>query len=237
MVATNYRVLVVDDESVVRQLTMRALAREGFFCDAAENGDIALRQMARSHYDVVVTDLSMPQKHGHALATELLALPDRPLVVVLTGVIEPRLAKDLMARGVDDIVFKPVDYSTFAAKIKALTNRHVSQRTAAEGPNPAAQPAAAGGSPASSFANDSPPVAISLAELEGQLALVSRIMPMSPMALEVFALSSLSTSSPQQLATVIQCDASLAAELLRLANSSFYNRGGQKIVEIGRAHV
>ena len=52
------------------------------------------------------------------------------------------------------------------------------------------------------------------------------------MALEVFALASLSTSSPQQLATVIQCDASLAAELLRLANSSFYNRGGQKIVDL-----
>lgn len=47
----------------------------------------------------------------------------RPVVVVLTGVMEPRIAKDLMARGIDDILFKPTPFRSFAAKVRALVDR------------------------------------------------------------------------------------------------------------------
>jgi DNA-binding response OmpR family regulator len=75
------------------------------------------------HYDVIVTDLRMPEMNGHTLVVELLKREHRPAVVVLTGVTEPRLAKDLIARGVDDIVFKPVDQGVLAAKVQALVAR------------------------------------------------------------------------------------------------------------------
>ena len=67
--------------------------------------------------------LRMPNKHGHAFVTHLLELEQRPVTVVHTGVIEPRLAKDLLARGIDDIVFKPFNFSILAAKVKALVER------------------------------------------------------------------------------------------------------------------
>jgi DNA-binding response OmpR family regulator len=114
------RVLVVDDEAAVRELTIRALDQEGFECDPAINGEQALKMLEITQYDAVITDLRMPQVHGHALVVELLKRKERPAVLVLTGILEPRLAKDLLARGVDDIFFKPVDHRLMAVKLAAL---------------------------------------------------------------------------------------------------------------------
>ena len=117
------RVLVVEDELAVQKMIVRGLIQNGISCDTANDGMEAVRQAAQTQYDAVVTDLKMPNKHGHALAIHLLTLSPRPVIVVHTGVIEPRLAKDLLVRGVDDIVFKPFDFSLLAAKVKALVER------------------------------------------------------------------------------------------------------------------
>ena len=79
--------------------------------------------VASNRYDVVVTDLQMPNGHGHALAMDLLALQERPAIVILTGMLDPRLVKDLVGRGVDFVDFKPVRYDLFVAKIKAMVDR------------------------------------------------------------------------------------------------------------------
>ncbi len=121
-----YRALVVDDETATRELTIRALSYEGFSCNPATDGYVAEQRLSQGHYDLVVTDLKMPNKNGHALVVELLQKQTRPAVVVLTGVLEPRLAKDLISRGVDAIEFKPVDYALFAAKTKAIVIRRES---------------------------------------------------------------------------------------------------------------
>lgn len=119
----NYQVLIVDDEAHVRQLTARALEGFGIACDQAADGATA-EELAASHdYDVVVTDLRMPRQNGHRLAVQLLSLTPSPLVLVLTGVIEPRLARDLLARGVKDVMHKPIDYGLLATKVKALVDQ------------------------------------------------------------------------------------------------------------------
>src|SRR5487761_861028 len=140
-----HRAIVVDDELLVRELTMRALKAEGFRCDAAADGGQALLLAGETNYDLVVTDLRMPNGHGHGLAVSLLESDDRPVIMILTGVMEPRIAKDLLSRGVDDIVFKPVDYELFALKASELVRRR--QKIAADarsGPGPLAlEPAGA----------------------------------------------------------------------------------------------
>lgn len=117
---SEYRALVVEDEEPVRKLAVRALSKEGFQCDSAGDGLEATELLMESPYHVVVTDLRMPRENGHALATKILARRPRPVIIILTGVLEPSLAKDLIARGVDEIAFKPVDYREFALKVKQL---------------------------------------------------------------------------------------------------------------------
>jgi DNA-binding response OmpR family regulator len=126
------RALVVDDEVMMRRLLLRALGERGFECDVAADGIEAEKMAAANDYDAVVTDLKMPNKHGHALATFLLTLERRPVIVIHTGVMEPRLAKDLLARGVDDILFKPCDFSVLAAKVDALVQRRAELRESAQ---------------------------------------------------------------------------------------------------------
>jgi len=117
---TRDRILVVDDEAVVRDVTILELEYEGFVCDPAINGKQALKMLEMSSYDAVLTDLRMPTLNGHALAVELLTREDRPLIVVLTAVDEPKLARDLLTRGIDDIFLKPVNYRLLAVKLAAM---------------------------------------------------------------------------------------------------------------------
>jgi CheY-like chemotaxis protein len=115
-----YDALLVDDEPALRQAMARAFNRSGFRCELAADGRHALQLMAERRFHVVVTDLSMPEMNGHRLAVELLNLPNRPVVIVVTGVTEQRLETDLRTRGIDEILFKPVDYASLAARAEAL---------------------------------------------------------------------------------------------------------------------
>jgi DNA-binding response OmpR family regulator len=135
------RVLVVDEPAIRRRVAM-ALSKHGVQCDHAENGVDALRLMKSTRYDAVVTELAMPQMNGHALAVEILSMPDRPLVMIVTGIQEPRLAQDLMARGVDDLLFKPVDFAGLALKLKILLDRRTAVRTRLADPPPVVEAAA-----------------------------------------------------------------------------------------------
>lgn len=114
-----YQTLVVDDEPHVRELTSRALGVYNFQCDSAEDGNQAIAMCDACSYDAVVTDLRMPNRHGHSFVCELLQRPHPPVIFVVTGLSEPRLARELVVRGVDDVLQKPVDYDELAIKLIA----------------------------------------------------------------------------------------------------------------------
>lgn len=118
-----YRAIVVDDDPIARQTVAFFLRQEGFECAQAADGNDAMQLLSDSPCDVVVTDLRMPNRHGYALASDILEIPHRPLVVVHTSVDSPKVARDLIALGVDEIVEKPSDYELFAAKLLAMVQR------------------------------------------------------------------------------------------------------------------
>lgn len=135
MVATPPQVLVVDDEPEVRRLTVRALSSVGLTCDQAADGHAALEKLTSSKYDAVLTDLRMPQKHGHALCNDLLQMPGSPPVMVITALTDARLVRDLMGRGVYDVLQKPVRYDVLAQKVVAML-RNARPLIAAPAPTP-----------------------------------------------------------------------------------------------------
>ncbi len=185
MAATEYRALVVDDEPALRMLTIRELSRNGFVCDAAHDGLQARELAATRHYDVVLTDLRMPEMNGHALAVELLERSNRPVVVILTGVTEPRLAKDLIARGVDDIMFKPVDQGILAAKVRALVTRRATRLMSEESSEPI--PTTDCEVSAQGAVAEKP--LVDPAVLEAKLIQLAKIMPISQAAPDVMNLT------------------------------------------------
>jgi HD-like signal output (HDOD) protein/ActR/RegA family two-component response regulator len=231
MAMPELRALVVDDEKQIQSLVVGALRQQGFRCDVADDGQKAEHLIITERHDLVITDLKMPNMNGHALVLKLLALAPRPLIMVHTGVLEPKLANDLLKRGADDILFKPVDFSLLAAKARALVDR----RDAHEGA--AAKTAIARGNdvPMKGPPEISDERRVSLPQLNRKLAEINDLLPMSNAAIEVFGMAQDGDWNAAELAAAVQRDAALAAHVLRLANSALYNPSRQRIGRLEEA--
>ncbi|WP_417737689.1 response regulator [Rosistilla oblonga] len=236
--------LVVDDDAVARKTVAFALQREDFECDLATDGEDASRQLARKNYDLVVTDLRMPNKNGHALTVELLARKPRSIIVVHSCIDVPDLARDLMLRGVDDIVYKPTNYAAFAAKAKGLVlHRQPLLRTDSPGAVEANAPTSdqSASSDTEQQTGESEEEleecpSVSVEDIESKRALAADVLPVSKVALKVFELTRTECDA-RELGAAIQCDAELATKVLSISNSSFYRPIGKKITELDKAVV
>ncbi|MFG0287816.1 MAG: response regulator [Rhodopirellula sp. JB044] len=224
--------LVVDDEPLVRNLTIRALSREGFCCDSAADGKEAARLARSGGYDVVVTDLRMPNQNGHALAVELMELASPPAVVVLTGVTEPRLAKDLISRGIDDIVYKPIDYSVLSMKVRAIADRKAREKSAAK--EAATQADATAATPANSEPTES---LITQQDVADEFKSGKVVVPVCDTSLNVYRMSGSDEVDTKALADSIAKNDDLTQEIIAMAKSPFYNESGVPIADLPRAVV
>jgi DNA-binding NtrC family response regulator len=79
------RILVVDDEKVVRDITQAFLALNGYEVSTASDGKEAFDILRSSHYDVVITDLHMPLMGGIELLQKISQLKTNMVTIVLTG--------------------------------------------------------------------------------------------------------------------------------------------------------
>jgi DNA-binding NtrC family response regulator len=103
------RVLVVDDEKPQREILQMILEAEGYEAATAGNGRQALERARGQAFDVVLTDLKMPDVSGIDLLTELMAVPPGPCVILMTahGTIDS--AVDAMRKGAFDYLTKPLE--------------------------------------------------------------------------------------------------------------------------------
>jgi CheY-like chemotaxis protein len=80
------RILVIDDDSFVRSLVTRVLGREGHEVVSAEDGIAGLSLFKSDPFDLVITDILMPEKEGIELIMELReASPDLPVLAISGG--------------------------------------------------------------------------------------------------------------------------------------------------------
>ena len=79
------KILVVDDEKVIRDLTQAFLMVNGYEVDTAENGEEALDKLLNNSFDVVITDLKMPLMGGMELLEKLSNINLNAVTIVLTG--------------------------------------------------------------------------------------------------------------------------------------------------------
>jgi excisionase family DNA binding protein len=101
------RVLVVDDEPLVREMLMRALAATEYHVEAAPDGFAALARLRTSPFDLVITDLRMPGVDGIEVAREAKRLWQRIKVVIITAYPSQSSAIEAVNLGVDGYVMKP----------------------------------------------------------------------------------------------------------------------------------
>ncbi|MCZ6628235.1 MAG: hybrid sensor histidine kinase/response regulator [SAR324 cluster bacterium] len=103
--------LVVDDEAPIRSLWERFIARWGFGCELATNGQEALDMVRSKHFPIIITDLAMPVLSGQELIQRVRQEQPQVQFIVTTGYGTIELAVEMMKAGVYDFLTKPINYS------------------------------------------------------------------------------------------------------------------------------
>ena len=79
------KILVVDDEKAVRDITQAFLTLNGYEVTTAENGKEAFDELSNNHYDVVITDMQMPLMGGMELLEKISQTTSNIITILLTG--------------------------------------------------------------------------------------------------------------------------------------------------------
>ncbi len=101
------RVLVVDDEKVIREILSDFLSMEGYIVSAVEDGAAALTQLRLRPFDLVPSDLKMPNLGGLELLERIAAENINVLTVIMSGFGTVETAIEAMKKGAYDYLLKP----------------------------------------------------------------------------------------------------------------------------------
>jgi two-component system response regulator AtoC len=99
--------LLVEDESLLRQAVAEQLGDRGFAVQQAESGEMALERLAEFAFDVIVTDLRLPGIDGSAVIDAAVARYPDIIAIVVTGYGTVKDAVAAIKRGASDFVNKP----------------------------------------------------------------------------------------------------------------------------------
>ncbi len=125
------RLLVVDDDSEVRDLLERALVRDGHVVVVAATAQAARAAIEAQPPDVVVLDLSLPDGDGIALCRELRSSRSEIPVLMLTAHSEVATRVRSLDAGADDFLGKPFAVAELRARVRALGRRRLGGSTPA----------------------------------------------------------------------------------------------------------
>jgi DNA-binding NtrC family response regulator len=129
------RVLVVDDDEVVRRSYLRSLKSESCNVDAVSDGDEALQTMEQSPFDVVLLDVRMPGRDGLSVLRTIKQKWPESEVVIITGYPTVDHAKEAVRLGAYDYLAKPVGpQDVINITDGAVTRKHWALHRVPEGP-------------------------------------------------------------------------------------------------------
>jgi len=105
--STNGRILIVDDEHIIREVLVERLSSLSFQCDTAPNAAEALKKIRSTMYDLVLSDISMPGGDGISLLRQIKSEQPALDVIMVTGVVDVDTAVRSIRLGASDYLSKP----------------------------------------------------------------------------------------------------------------------------------
>ena len=117
------KLLVVDDELLIRNVIKEYALNEGYTVDEAEDGNEAIEKVEENNYDLIIMDIMMPHKDGFSSAKEIKEIKNIP-IIFLSARTEELDKLNGFSLGADDYVTKPFSPKELMARIKAVTKRN-----------------------------------------------------------------------------------------------------------------
>ncbi len=120
------KVLVVDDEEMLRHLLARILEREGYSVSTASGGKQALGFLEKSDFQIMVSDVKMPEMSGFELLKEAIQKYPRLAVVMMTAFGDDHTVKEAINLGADGYVAKPFKSHDLTSEIQRARQKAAS---------------------------------------------------------------------------------------------------------------
>lgn len=117
------RVLLIEDEQVLREQLVELLERHLYAVDACEDGVRGIHLGSRNHYDIAVVDLGLPRMPGLEVIERLRQEGHDFPILILTARGDWQDKVDGLTRGADDYLVKPFHVQELLARLQALTRR------------------------------------------------------------------------------------------------------------------
>lgn len=110
-------ILLVEDDQFVRETLQMLIQSFGYKCDTAANGFAAVEKLKEEKFDVVVTDVSMPEMDGLELLAHIRAKHEYTDVIIITGYTDKASYADVINAGAVDFLKKPFEKEELQAKL------------------------------------------------------------------------------------------------------------------------
>ena len=117
------KILIVDDEEMIRDLLASALTQEGYVCQQASNVDEAFVHLGEQPVDLVISDIMMPGRSGVELLRDIKKVNPDIAVLMITGLSDMNTAMECVHLGADDYITKPFGINRVVLTIKNLIER------------------------------------------------------------------------------------------------------------------
>src|SRR5690349_8333188 len=114
------RILIADDEASIRDGLVDVLTDEGYQATGVANGAEAISAIAQCGYDIVVTDLRMPEIDGLEVLRRVRELSPQTLVLLITAYASVETAVEALRNGAHDYILKPLLVEDVLSKIHRL---------------------------------------------------------------------------------------------------------------------
>jgi DNA-binding NtrC family response regulator len=119
-------ILVIDDKDSMREMLTASLTSEGYDVEVAGSGDVGIAKSKEKHFDVVLTDLKMPDISGMEVLTQVKEHDPDTAVIVMTAYGTIETAVEAMKRGAFDFLQKPFDIDHLQMLVeRALENQRL----------------------------------------------------------------------------------------------------------------
>lgn len=109
METTSARILIVDDELIVRESLGNWFRDEGYIADVAESAKVALEKLAHDNWDVFLLDIRMPGIDGLELQRKINEAHPDATIIIMTAYASVESAVEAMKHGAYDYIIKPFD--------------------------------------------------------------------------------------------------------------------------------
>jgi DNA-binding NtrC family response regulator len=118
------RILVVDDEQIIRESLSFILKKEGYNVEEAANGLDALAKHETNPFDIIITDIEMPEMKGVELLKQIRQRTPQVLVVIITAFGSVETAVQALREGAADYILKPINFDDLLYRVKKLCTYH-----------------------------------------------------------------------------------------------------------------